>query len=221
MSEWWTYRLESFLLFSDRAYWRLFELHNAAVWPAQLAALLLGAVIFALVLRPRPWSGRVIAPILAVAWIFAGWTFLWNSYASINWATSYVAPVFVFEGLLLAWIGGIRDQLPIAAGTSRGRTIGLALLAYGVAVHPLVAVIAGRPVTAAEVFGIVPDPTAMGTLGLLVPTKASWLLFLVPLAWCVVSWATLYTMGAWEAWLPLGAGALASAGRAWRSRSQD
>ena len=58
MSEWWTYRLESFLLFSERVYWRLFELHNAAIWPAQVVALLLGAMILYLLLRVRPWSSR-------------------------------------------------------------------------------------------------------------------------------------------------------------------
>ena len=42
MSEWWTYRLYDFLLFTPRTYYRLFELYNAAVWPAQIAAIALG-----------------------------------------------------------------------------------------------------------------------------------------------------------------------------------
>ena len=29
MSEWWTYRLSNFLLFSPRTYYRLFELYNS------------------------------------------------------------------------------------------------------------------------------------------------------------------------------------------------
>jgi hypothetical protein len=36
MSEWWTYRLSDILPFSAQTYFRLFELHNAAVWPAQI-----------------------------------------------------------------------------------------------------------------------------------------------------------------------------------------
>ncbi len=39
MPDWSTYRLEDFLLFSPRTYYRLFELHNAAVWPGQVLAL--------------------------------------------------------------------------------------------------------------------------------------------------------------------------------------
>ena len=45
MSEWWTYTLHDLILFSSRAYHRLFELYNAAIWPAQIAALGLGVAI--------------------------------------------------------------------------------------------------------------------------------------------------------------------------------
>ena len=34
MSEWWSYSPSDFLLFSARTYYRLFEIHNAALWPA-------------------------------------------------------------------------------------------------------------------------------------------------------------------------------------------
>jgi len=42
MSEWWTYRLSDLLLFSPRTYYRLFELYNAAIWPAQVLAVVIG-----------------------------------------------------------------------------------------------------------------------------------------------------------------------------------
>src|SRR5688572_13520362 len=86
MPEWWTYRPEDFLLFSPRVYWRMFELHNEAVWPLQIVAVLLGATILVWTVRPRPWSARVIWVAVAGAWIFVGWSFLWARYAKINWA---------------------------------------------------------------------------------------------------------------------------------------
>jgi hypothetical protein len=33
MSEWWTYRLTSFLLFSPRTYYRTIERYNLEIWP--------------------------------------------------------------------------------------------------------------------------------------------------------------------------------------------
>jgi hypothetical protein len=42
------------------------------------------------------------------------------------------------------------------------------------------------------------------------------LLFVVPVAWCVASWATLQTMGAPDAWVPLLASGLAVGARVLR-----
>ena len=88
MPEWWTYSAEDFLLFSPRTYWRLIERHNEALWPAQLPALLLGIAILWLLLRPRPWSHRAVAGSLAVLWGWVAWSFLWERYATINWAAA-------------------------------------------------------------------------------------------------------------------------------------
>ena len=45
MSEWWTYTLSDFLLFSPRTYYRLLELYNLATWPAQFAGGAIGLAI--------------------------------------------------------------------------------------------------------------------------------------------------------------------------------
>lgn len=218
MSEWWTYSPQDFLLFSPRVYWRLFELHNAAVWPLQVLALLFGAVILVCVVRPRPWSDRVVPAILAAAWIWVAWSFLWNRYATINWAVASVAPVFVLQALLLLWIGSLRSRLQFAVNRTVRSMAGLALFLYSLALHPLVAKLAGRPIQAAEIFGIAPDPTAIATLGLVsigAGGAVAWPLLAIPLAWCLVSWATLHTMGAPEGWIPLTAAGLAIASRLW------
>src|SRR5215207_5951539 len=201
MSEWWTYSLEDFLLFSPRVYWRMFELHNEAVWPLHVVALLLGAAILVWVVRPRPWSDRAIAVILGVAWIWVGWAFLWKRYSGINWAVAYVVPAFAAEALLLIWIGGLA---------------GLVLIFYALILHPLVAKLAGRSFAAAEVFGIAPDPTAIATLGLLSVASGSgpvWPLLVVPLVWCLVSGATLYALRTPEAWISLLSAGVAVASR--------
>src|SRR2546429_7236033 len=101
MSEWWTYRAEHFRLFSPGVYGRMFELHNAALWPLQVLTLAAGLIVILLVAwRPGIWA-RWIAFILAILWIFVGWSFLWNRYATINWAAVYVAPAFAVEGAML------------------------------------------------------------------------------------------------------------------------
>ena len=53
MSEWWTYRLTSFLLFSPRTYYRMLELYNLAIWPAQIVGVAIGLSIVALLFMKR------------------------------------------------------------------------------------------------------------------------------------------------------------------------
>lgn len=165
MSEWWSYAPQDLLLFSPRVYWRMFELHNAAVWPSQVLALLVGAVILVWIVWPKPWSERAVAIGLAAAWVWVAWTFLWNRYSLINWAAIYAVPAFMIEAALLVWFGTLRGRLHIAGPASLRRVIGLTLLVYALLLHPFTAILAGRPLQAAEIFGIVPDPTAMATLG--------------------------------------------------------
>lgn len=219
MTDWWSYRLEDFLLFSEEVYWRLFELHNNALWPAQLVALALGVVVLYFVLRPRPWSGRIIALILAIAWSFVAWSFLWRTYATINWAASYAAPFFAIEAVLLAWLGVALGNLSYGPKRRHGRYVRLALVIYALFLHPLVTIVAGRPIASAELFGLTPDPTAIATLGLIglsAGGTTALALFLVPAVWCLISWATLYAMGTWEAWIPLAALVFSLSARPWR-----
>ncbi|MCW2242560.1 DUF6064 family protein [Azospirillum canadense] len=202
MSEWWTYSAEDFLLFSPRTYWRMIERHNEALWPAQLLTFLLGAAILLWLIRPRPWSHRVIAGTLAVLWAWLAWSFLWERYATINWAAPYVAPLFALQAFLLLLIGG---RLRWEVGRAGQGPVGLTLFLSALVLHPLVAPLMGRSLRGAETFGITPDPTAIATIGLVLMAagRRSWLLLVVPLAWCIGSWATLYTLGAPESWLLL------------------
>jgi hypothetical protein len=208
MTEWWDYRLSDFLLFSPRAYWRLFELHNEALWPLPIMPLALGVGALGLaLLRPRH-HGRLIAIVLAILWAFVGWSFLWRLYATINWAATYVAPLFAAEALLLLAVGGVLDRLSFDRRDAR-RIAGLALVTLGLA-YPLLAPLSGRPSQGAEIFGFAPDPTAIATLGFLIlaPGRLAWLLYPIPLLWCLASGLTLWAMEDAQAWVPFAAAVL-------------
>ncbi|MFM9859305.1 DUF6064 family protein [Pseudoxanthobacter sp. M-2] len=194
MSEWWSYRPEDFLLFSPRVYWRLFELHNAAWWPAQLATAALLAILIWLAAARPAGQARLIAAGLALAWAFTGWSFVWSRYATINWAAEYLAPLFAIEAVLLvlaASLGGLRS------GQRDVATVAGWLLVAIAAAQPFLAPWAGRGWPAAEVFAIAPDPTAIATLGLLLVLRGpmTWVLVPIPLVWCALSALTLWTMG--------------------------
>ena len=85
MSEWWTYSLSDFLLFSPRTYYRLLELYNIATFPVQLVALALGIAVL-IALARAPGSSRFVASVLVAAWAWVAWAFHWTQYSTINWA---------------------------------------------------------------------------------------------------------------------------------------
>ncbi len=210
MSEWWTYRPDDFLLFSQRVYWRMFELHNEAVWPLHLATLSAGFAVVLLALRSPQRHALWIAFILASLWAFVGWSFLWNRYAGINWAIVYVAPAFWLQALLLV-VTGTMGSLAFDLRDVTGR-LGLLLAAVGLVAYPLLQSPFGRSWASSEVVGIAPDPTVITTLGILLAAGGRLMpvLLPIPLLWLVLSGLTLRAMGDAQAWVPIAA-ALTSA----------
>ncbi|HJV95970.1 MAG TPA: DUF6064 family protein [Albitalea sp.] len=215
MSEWWSYSLSDFLLFSPRTYRHLFELYNAETWPLHLLALATGGGVCWLLWRGGALRWRVAALALAACWGWVGIGFFALRYASINWAASYLAVAFGVQALLLV----LRAAQPAAAAAVRWD--GLALIAFGLLLQPLIGPLLGRPWSQLEVFGMAPDPTVTVTLGLLLtaaPGRWNAWPWVIPLLWCAASGATLWAMRDPDAWaMPLvGAAALSLA--AWRSR---
>ena len=205
MWEWWTYRLEDLLLFSPRVYWRMFDLHNRAVWPLHVPAFLSGLAIILLWVRCPRRHGLWITFLLAAIWTFVGWSFLWSRYGQINWAMAYLAPGFWLQAVLLIVLGASGRITFDHTGSLRWP--GLALATLALFVYPLLCRLASRPWTTTEVFGVAPDPTAIATLGLLIGTGCApaALLSVIPLLWLLVSGFTLHTLGEPQALAPFAA----------------
>jgi hypothetical protein len=203
MSDWLTYAPQDFLLFSPRVYYRLIELHNEALWPLQVAALALGLLVLFAALRGSPAASRVVFALLGALWMWIAWSYLWQRYASINWAVAYAAPLFAAQGLALIWCGGIRKKLRLAPLTGLVSAATAVLLATAVIAYPLIAPLMGRPWTAAETFGIFPEPTALATVAVLagVPSGGA-LLMIIPLLWCVLASEILWLLGSPDFFIP-------------------
>jgi Family of unknown function (DUF6064) len=211
MQEWWTYTLSDFLLFSPRTYYRLLERYNTGVWPGHLLTLGLGFVIVGMLRLGAAWHGRAVSAIMAILWAWVGWAFFWRSYATINWAATYIFPLFALEALLFVWTGVVRQRLRFGSWRAAGGTAGIGLFVLTLILYPTLAPLLGRGWEQAEVFGVTPDPTAIATLGLLLLAegRAYWELMAVPVLWCILGGATLWAMGSPEAWVLAVAGVFA------------
>jgi len=160
--EWWTYGLSDFLMFSPRVHARLVAAYNEAAWPAQVPALLAGAALLALAAK-----ARLALALLALAWATTGWAFHWSRYADIFLGAPWLAGACGLQALLcLAAIA-----LPPREPGAPARRSGLLVLAAGLVLWPLATALAAEDWRRAEVFGLMPDPTALVTLGWLLANR--------------------------------------------------
>ena len=220
MSEWWTYTLSDFLLFSSRTYYRLFEIYNAAIWPAQVAGILLGVGILALLLLRGAPRGRSIAAILAACWLFVAIAFHAHRYATINWAAVPFAWASGVEAALLAWVGIVRGKISVDPPSDPPGRGGLAIFLFALLLEPAVGPLLGRGWKGIEIFGTAPDPTAIATLGILLLARVRhrWLLMAIPGIWCAISGATLLALKAPDFWVPPVAAAVSAFPALWQTR---
>ena len=211
MSEWWTYTLSDFLLFSSRTYYRLFEIYNAAIWPAQVAAIGLGLAIWVLLRRASADRGRVIAAILSAGWLFVAIAFHAHRYATINTAGVYFAWAFGVEAALLIGMGVVRGRLLFERPIDAAGRVGVGMFLFALVAEPLIGPLLRRGWRGIELFGVAPDPTAIATLGLLLVARFRhrWLLMAIPALWCATTGLFLLAMKAPDAWIAPVAAALA------------
>jgi hypothetical protein len=192
MPEWSSYSLADFLMFSPRTYWRMVEQYNRAFWPLQLATLAIG--LFAL-WRPRSRAAFVA---LAGVWLWVAWAFLWRRYAEINWPARWAALAWVVQALMLLALAlsARRTRLPGRFAERAGFVLCAAALLY-----PLASWAASGRLEQAGVFGLMPEPTALFTLGLLLSApgtsqRTRCLLAVIPALSLLVAAAALQAMAA-------------------------
>lgn len=208
------YALADFLLFSARVYHRMFELHNAALWPLHVLALIVGLGLVIVVLRPSTLGVRLACALLAVVWSFVGWSFFVERYATINWAAVYVAPLFVLQALLFGCMAARPRLLGLDRQGGTSRSLVLGVLIVSLIGYPLVAALLDRPWQAAEFFAIAPDPTVTATLAFLAAGRGVSVAIaaVIPALWVIVTSLTLHTLGLSEFFLaPLAAVVCAAA----------
>lgn len=193
MDEWVSYSLSDLLLFSPFSYFRLYELSNESLWPWQVPLLLMAIGCAWFIRRANLRSAWLL---LATLWAFVAWWFFHLHYGQIYPAAGGFGVLFGIEAaLLLLIVFGGQHWFGEPQTDPIGR-IGWILFFYALLFHPLSTVLMGRPGSGVELFGIAPDPTALGTLGLLL-SRRGWVsgaLAAIPLLWLLISSLTHLAM---------------------------
>ncbi|TNE61293.1 MAG: hypothetical protein EP335_16460 [Alphaproteobacteria bacterium] len=203
MADWLSYNIQDFLMYAPGTYYRLFGLYNAAIWPTQLLA---GAGTLFLLWQLNQQGRHMVRMaylLLAVAFGAVAAGYFWSWYSGINWAAPYFAGAFALQALLL--FGAAITAGPVAPWEGPPvwqRATGILVLLAAVFAVPLLPPLDGRPYGQAELFGLMPDPTVIGTFGAFMALgRVRWFLYVVPALWAAIGGAFLWAMESPLWWL--------------------
>lgn len=190
------------LPFTREQFFGVFAEYNAAVWPVQVVAYLLGLAAVAALLRPMPQGRRLVAGVLAATWIWTGVVYHGVYFAPINPAALAFAALFVVQGVLFVIAGVVMERLVFGLTWGWRAALGWALVAYAALLYPLLGQWSGHAYPAQPTFGITPCPVTLFSFGVLLLTSQPvprWLL-VIPLLWSLVGGSAAFLLGVPQDW---------------------
>ena len=142
------------LPFSREQFIAVFAQYNVAIWPAQVAAALLGIGIVVTLWRGTASAARTVGGGLALMWVWTGVAYHGLFFSRINPAAFAFAALFVVQGMLLA-----RAAWAVRNGTRTHRSrwvagFGWALTLYAGVLYPVVGSMAGHSYPGTPTFGV-------------------------------------------------------------------
>lgn len=186
--------------FTAEIYYRLLDRIAGELALAAFAALLLAVLTLALMAKPSPAAGRLIAGALAIMWAFCGAVFHWRYFSTLFWPAPLFALLFVLQAALLIWFGAVRGALRFGYGDGLRGQAGTGLALAGIVLFPAIAGLAGLYAPLAGLPGLIPGATVLFTLGVLASTvdRPPRALYAIPVVWAALAAITGGFLGMWE-----------------------
>lgn len=174
--------------FTVDQFFHVFVQYNTVIWPVQLLAYLLGALVVVSLIKPSRTSDIAILLILAALWAWNGIAYHLLSFAPINPAARIFAAFFVLEAVLLAAVPLHTTETVFERRSVSVTAVSAALIIFSMLLYPLWAQVADHRYPAVPMFGVTPCPTTIFTIGVLIlgDFKITRWLIPVPVIWSVV-----------------------------------
>ncbi|MCL5952445.1 MAG: DUF6064 family protein [Chloroflexi bacterium] len=155
-------------MFDLEATFRFFTQYNLSVWPMQIVDYVLSVVILFAAVKKVKYSDQIIAAILAFFWIWTAIMFWPPAGVVLPLVPVLAALAFIQGALFLMSIW--RPIVSYRFGTDSFSLTGLALVAFGLIVYPLIGYSVGHTYPQSLTVGVFPCPTTILTLGLFLCT---------------------------------------------------
>jgi hypothetical protein len=173
------------LPFSRQQFFDVFAAYNDAVWPAQVALVGVGLFCVAAVRTRSGWQ-RAVPWALALLWSWMAVAYHFAFFTSINPAAWLFGAVFLAAAVLFVVHANATLRFDGPGGLKQ--VVGLVFVVYALVGYPLIGLAAGHTYPRMPTFGL-PCPTTIFTLGMLLQVRRPipWTLFIVPMAWSIIS----------------------------------
>lgn len=143
--------------------------YNLKIWPLQIIAFLFGLVAVVFAFRKTKSSGKVILAILSLLWLWNGAVFCLLFWSTIYKLAYIFAALLVIQGALLI-VALFRSDIVISFHPDWMSVIGIILIIYSMAGYQIFGYFLGHIYPNFFPFGLVPCPTTIFTIGLLMMT---------------------------------------------------
>lgn len=183
--------------FTTDQFFDVFEAYNTAIWPAQVAAYVLGVMAIFLAWREGARRSRIVAGILALFWVWMGVVYHVLHFTRINPAAWIFAAFFVLEGLVLFLAGAVFAKLRFRFTMKPIPMVGAGFLLYALVVYPLLGWWFGHEYPRTPVFGVAPCPATIFTFGLLLWAcrPVPWHVVVIPFLWSLLGVSAALQLG--------------------------
>jgi hypothetical protein len=161
----------------------LLQNYNLAVWPLQIIAYVLGIAALALTIRKMKYSASVILAILAFFWLWTGGIFNLLYFRPFYPLAIVFSVLFVVQGIIFILAAAGKPKISFQLRMDLSSLVAVVMALYALAGYPLLETLWGRGYPRSLAFGLVPCPTTLFTLAilLLADKKLPWYVFAIPL----------------------------------------
>lgn len=174
--------------FTAKQFFEVFAAYNAAIWPAQIIAYVLGLISVAMLWSNWPVGKHLVLPMLAIMWLWNGTTYHLMFFSSINPAAKGFAAVFIVQAALLVASSIFGGSLRLEVRRDLRSLLGLTVIFYALIVYELLGYLSGHGLMKGPLFGVTPCPTTIFTMGVLMLARGKPVIWLaiIPVIWSMV-----------------------------------
>ena len=197
------------LPFTVEQFLDVFGIYNQAVWPMQIFLYVFALIAIVLAIKKFNNSGRIISIILALFWLWMGIVYHLVYFTAINKAAYFFGILFIIQGLIFLYAGGINSKLSFKYHTHIYSIFGSIFIIYALIIYPILGHQLGHVYPRTPTFGL-PCPTTIFTFGLLLWTdkRIQKYVIIIPLLWSIIGFGAALGMGIYQDYGLLVAGIL-------------